>query len=54
LDRSFQDRQVEVEVKRLDPLSLVLRQAGAHPLTSTLKAAFSVLNRARASENENP
>jgi transcription-repair coupling factor (superfamily II helicase) len=48
LDKPFQDRQVEVEVKRLDPLSLVLRQAGAHPLASVLEEAFAVLSRTRA------
>ena len=48
LDKPFQDRQVEVEVKRLDPLSLVLRQAGAQPLAGTLKEAFAVLSRAQA------
>ncbi|MFH1763189.1 MAG: transcription-repair coupling factor [Gemmatimonadota bacterium] len=46
LDKPFQDRQVEVEVKRLDPLSLVLRQAGVHPLAATLKEAFAVLSQA--------
>ncbi len=45
LDKPFQDRQVEVEVKRLDPLSLVLRQAGAYPLASVLEEAFAVLSR---------
>lgn len=48
LDKPFQDRQVEVEVRRLDPLSLVLRQEGAHPLAATLKKAFSVLSKAQA------
>ena len=50
LDKPFQDHQVEVEVKRLDPLSLVLSQAGAHPLAATLKDAFSVLSRAQMGE----
>ncbi len=49
LDRPFQDRQVQVEVKRLDPLSLVLRQMGAEPLASTLKEAFLALKRAGGS-----
>jgi transcription-repair coupling factor (superfamily II helicase) len=48
LDKPFQDRQVEVEVKRLDPLSLVLRQVGASPLATTLKEAFAVLSGAMA------
>jgi transcription-repair coupling factor (superfamily II helicase) len=46
LDRPFRDRQVEVEVKRLDPLSLVLRQVGGEPLASTLREAFLVLRKA--------
>jgi transcription-repair coupling factor (superfamily II helicase) len=50
LDQPFQDRQVEVEVKRLDPLSLLLRQVGAHGLASTLKEAFIVLSGAQAGE----
>ena len=50
LDKPFQDRQVEVGVKRLDPLSLVLRQAGSHTLASTLKEAFALLSQAQASE----
>ncbi len=49
LDRPFQDRQVEVEVKRMDPLSLGLRQIGAQPLAATLREAFVVLTRASAS-----
>jgi transcription-repair coupling factor (superfamily II helicase) len=48
LDKPFQDRQVEVEVKRIDPLSLLLRQVGVIPLAETLKEAFVVLNRAQA------
>lgn len=51
LDKPFQDRQVDVEVKRLDPLSLVLRQQGANPLAETLKEAFSVLGRAQLENN---
>ena len=50
LDQPLQDRQVEVEVKRLDPLSLVLRQVGAYGLASTLKEAFIVLSRAQADD----
>lgn len=48
LDRPFQDRQVEVQVKRLDPLSLHLRQVGPVPLASTLREAFIVLSQAVA------
>lgn len=47
LDRPFQDQQVEVEVRRMDPLSLQLRQMGPVPLASTLKKAFSVLIQAQ-------
>jgi hypothetical protein len=46
LDRPFQDRQVEVRVRRMDPLSLVLRQMGPQPLATTLREAFVVLSRA--------
>jgi len=48
LDRPFQERQVEVQVKRLDPLSLRLWQVGPVPLASTLRDAFVVLGRAVA------
>ncbi|MGW8266283.1 MAG: transcription-repair coupling factor, partial [Longimicrobiales bacterium] len=48
LARPFQDRQVEVVVKRVDPLSLLLRQVGPVPLARTLGEAFVVLNRASA------
>ena len=48
LDRPFQDRQVEVQVKRLEPLSLRLWQVGPVPLASTLREAFVVLGRAVA------
>ncbi len=46
LERPFQDRQVEVQVKRVDPLSLRLIQVGPVPLASTLKEAFVILHRA--------
>ncbi len=45
LGRPFEDRQVEVEVKRMDPLSLRLEQMGPEPLASTLKEAFVILSR---------
>jgi len=45
LDQPFQDRQVQVEVRRLEPLSLLLRQMGARPLADTLKEAFLALSR---------
>jgi transcription-repair coupling factor (superfamily II helicase) len=47
LDKPLEDRQVQVEVKRMDPLSLVLRQAGAQELAGTLMEAFSALSRAQ-------
>jgi len=46
LGRPFEDRQVEAVVKRVDPLSLLLRQVGPVSLVSTLAEAFVVLNRA--------
>jgi hypothetical protein len=52
LDKPFHDRQVEVKVKRMDPLSLVLSQVGGHPLASTLKEAFVVLSRAKGEPTE--
>jgi transcription-repair coupling factor (superfamily II helicase) len=51
LGKPFQDRQVEVVVKRVDPLSLLLRQVGPVPLASTLAEAFVVLNRAVARDS---
>lgn len=50
LDRPFQDQQVDVEVRRMDPLSLQLRQMGPVPLASTLREAFSVLIRGRGKD----
>jgi transcription-repair coupling factor (superfamily II helicase) len=47
LDQPLEDRQVQVEVKRMDPLSLVLKQAGAQELAHTLMEAFSALGRAQ-------
>ncbi len=47
LDEPLQDRQVQVEVKRMDPLSLVLRQVGSQGLAPTLMEAFSMLARAQ-------
>ncbi len=50
LQRAFHDHQVEVEVRRTMPLSLVLRRRGARAITDTLLAAFDALaaDRARA------
>jgi len=45
LDKPFQDRQVEVEVRRMAPLSLQLKQMGPVPLAATLREAFAALIR---------
>ncbi len=44
LDGPFGDRQVEVTIRRMNPLSLGLKQEGAEPLTSTLIRALSALS----------
>ena len=46
LRNAFGDRQLDVEVRRLQPLSLVLRRAGAEPLLPTLVEALKLLARA--------
>ena len=43
LQGAFRDRQLEVEVRRAAPLSLVLRRFGAEPLAATLAGAFDLL-----------
>ena len=50
LEAPLRDRLIRVEVRRMAPLSLVLRQEGADPLTRTLIRALDRLltNRARA------
>ncbi|MCY4647499.1 MAG: transcription-repair coupling factor [Gammaproteobacteria bacterium] len=50
LEEPLRDRLIAVEVRRMSPLSLVLRQEGADPLTATLIRALDLLsaNRARA------
>jgi transcription-repair coupling factor (superfamily II helicase) len=50
LEGPFRDRQVQVEVRRMVPLSLALRYAGTEPLTRTLIRALDamVLERAHA------
>ncbi len=42
-EKPFKDLQIDVEVKRMSPLSLVLRQAGPEPLTRTLIRALARL-----------
>jgi transcription-repair coupling factor (superfamily II helicase) len=48
LEAPFRDRQVQVEVRRMLPLSLTLKQAGTEPLTRTLIRALDALVVARA------
>jgi transcription-repair coupling factor (superfamily II helicase) len=43
LEAPFRDRQVEVGVKRMNPLSLSLRRVGPEPLTRTLIRVLDVL-----------
>jgi transcription-repair coupling factor (superfamily II helicase) len=50
LDEPFRDRQVAVEVRRLDPLSLIIKQDGPRPLAETVKEALLAFNRARGGE----
>ena len=47
LERPLQERSVDVEVRRMTPLSLVLHQAGPDPLVSTLILALTSLIEAR-------
>ncbi len=46
LRNAFADRQLSVEVRRLEPLSLVLGRAGAEPLLPTLVEVLRLLARA--------
>ncbi len=48
LERPLRDRQVEVTVRRMTPLSLELRSLGPEPLTGTLVRALEVLLENRA------
>ncbi|HEX9107087.1 MAG TPA: TRCF domain-containing protein, partial [Longimicrobiales bacterium] len=43
LQGAFRDQQLQVEVRRAAPLSLVIRRFGAEPLTETLAGAFDLL-----------
>ncbi len=43
LANALGDRQLQVEVRRLEPLSLVLRRAGAEPVLPTLVEALGIL-----------
>jgi hypothetical protein len=44
LSGALADRQIVVEVRRTDPLSLVLTNAGTEPLAPTLVLALDRLN----------
>ncbi len=48
LQAPLRDRQVEVEVRRMDPLSLVLKRVGVRPLDETLLEALTLLAEQRA------
>jgi hypothetical protein len=48
MDGPLRQRQVEVEVRRMEPLSLVLTQVGVAPLTDTLMMALDALRAANA------
>jgi transcription-repair coupling factor (superfamily II helicase) len=43
LEEPLSQRQVQVEVRRMDPLSLVLHRVGAHPMPETVMAALEAL-----------
>jgi hypothetical protein len=43
LSRAFEDRQIRVEVRRTQPLSLKLARAGVEPLPPTLVEALELL-----------
>ena len=47
LQGAFRDHQLEVEVRRTMPLSLVLRRYGAEPLAETLAGALELLTAAQ-------
>jgi len=47
LDRPLRERQVEMEVRRMEPLSIVLHQVGVEPLPETLVMALDALRTAR-------
>jgi transcription-repair coupling factor (superfamily II helicase) len=48
LDEPLRDSDVDVEVRRMNPLSLALRQMGSRPLATTLIEALSALLSAKA------
>jgi transcription-repair coupling factor (superfamily II helicase) len=48
LQPAFRDLQVQVEVRRTQPLSIVLKRQGAQPIGDTVAAALEILARSRA------
>jgi transcription-repair coupling factor (superfamily II helicase) len=54
LQGPLRDRQVEVEVRRVAPLSLALTQVGTEPLTTTLIEALTVLQTDRDTATADP
>ncbi|MFW6201930.1 MAG: hypothetical protein ACOC8B_05090, partial [Gemmatimonadota bacterium] len=52
LQHAFHERQLDVEVRRTSPLSLVIRRYGAEPLAPTLADAMELLDRNDADEND--
>jgi transcription-repair coupling factor (superfamily II helicase) len=47
LQGAFRDQQLEFELRRTDPLSIVLRRHGSQPLVTTLAQAFELLASAK-------
>ena len=52
LDRPFADRQISVEIRRADPLSLALVREGAEDLSETLIEALAALAKAEERTHE--
>jgi transcription-repair coupling factor (superfamily II helicase) len=50
LEGPLRQRQVEVEVRRMDPLSLILHQVGTQPLPETLMVALEALRSAETAD----
>lgn len=48
LERPFRDRQIQVEIRRLNPLSLALKQGGVEPMAPILIRALALLGEGRA------
>ncbi len=54
LNGPLEERQVDVEVRRMSPLSVVLHQLGVESLSETLIIALDALRAARPSSNGDP